>query len=545
MKRGGADAELRKDFKWWQREAIYEVYLRSFQDTGGNGTGDLAGVIRRLDYLKWLGIGAIWLTPFYPSPMDDFGYDVADYTDVDPRFGDLDTFDRLLREAHARGMRVIVDFVPNHTSDQHPWFLASRSSRQSEKRDWYIWADPEPEGGPPNNWLSEFTGSAWEYDVGTEQYYLHTFLPQQPDLNWRNPDVRRAMFDNMRFWLKRGVDGFRVDVMWYMLKDDKLRPNPPNPDFDPEKDSPYDRLLPVWSSNRPEVHDVVAEMRAVVDEFDDRLLIGEIYLPIDELVTYYGEQLSGAHLPFNFQLMFTPWEVDEVRSLVDRYQASLPEGAWPNWVLGNHDQTRLATRFGREKARAAALLLLTLRGTPTIYYGEEIGMENGVIAEGQAVDPRELRCPGRGLGRDPERTPMQWTAEPGAGFTTSHPWLPINDNKQECNVERQRGDPQSLLSLYRELLVLRTREQALAVGGYFPVVTENDVMAFTRSSEQGDDFLVAVNFDAGEELVELEDRRGEIIISTIDVKTQRPFSGVQKLRAWEGVLVRLERHTPA
>jgi alpha-glucosidase len=278
---------------WWQHGIIYEIYPRSFQDSDGDGIGDLNGILRRLDYLVELGTNAIWISPIYPSPMADFGYDVTDYCGIDPIFGTMEDFDRLLAEVHRRGLKMILDFVPNHTSDQHPWFRESRSSRDNPKRDWYLWRDE------PNNWLSNFGGSSWERDETTGQYYYHSFLKQQPDLNWRNPAVQSAMFDVLRFWLRRGVDGFRVDVMWLMIKDDLFRDNPPNPGYRLGQPSSH-RQLPIYNSDRPEVHDLVARMRAVVDEFPQRVLIGEIYLPVAQLMSYYGRDLKGANLPFNF-----------------------------------------------------------------------------------------------------------------------------------------------------------------------------------------------------------------------------------------------------
>lgn len=291
---------------WWQAGVIYQIYPRSFQDTNGDGIGDLPGIMQRLSYLVELGVEAIWLTPIFPSPMADFGYDISDYTDIDPLFGGMDDFDALLAAAHAHGIKVILDLVPNHTSDRHPWFLESRASRRSRKRDWYIWRDPVS-NGPPNNWLSAFGGSAWEYDGASGQYYYHAFLAAQPDLNWRNPAVRSAIYEVMRFWFRRGVDGFRVDVIWHLIKDDEFRDNPPNAGFRPT-DPPYHRLVPLYTADRPEVHDVIAEMRRVADEFPDRVLIGEIYLPFERLVTYYGRDLAGMHLPFNFSLLSTSWD---------------------------------------------------------------------------------------------------------------------------------------------------------------------------------------------------------------------------------------------
>jgi len=290
---------------WWQTAVMYQIYPRSFQDDNGDGIGDLRGIRRRLPYLCDLGIDAVWISPIFPSPMADFGYDVSDYTGIDPLFGTLRELDALLAAAHADELKILLDLVPNHTSDRHPWFQESRVSRQSPRRDWYIWRDPAPDGGPPNNWRSAFGGSAWELDPRTGQYYYHAFLAAQPDLNWRNPAVRAAMHEVMRFWLKRGVDGFRVDVIWHLLKDDQFPDNPPNPAFRPGQ-RPDHAVIPVHTTDQPEVHEVIAGLRRVVDEFPDRVLIGEIYLPIDRLVTYYGRDLEGAHLPFNFALLDTP-----------------------------------------------------------------------------------------------------------------------------------------------------------------------------------------------------------------------------------------------
>ena len=327
---------------WWQTAVMYQVYPRSFQDGNADGVGDLRGIRQRLPYLGELGIGAAWISPIFPSPMADFGYDIADYTDVDPIFGSLEEFDALLAAAHAQGLRILLDLVPNHTSVQHPWFRESRASRQSARRDWYIWRDPAPGGGPPNNWLSAFGGSAWERDDTTGQYYYHAFLAAQPDLNWRNPAVRNAIHEVMRFWLRRGVDGFRVDVIWHLLKDDQFRDNPPNPVYQPGE-PPSHALLPVYTADLPEVHQAIAGMRRVVDEFPDRVLIGEIYLPIERLAAYYGRDLEGAHLPFNFQLIGADWHAGKLRQMIKEYEAALPFGGWPNWVLGNHDRSRIAT----------------------------------------------------------------------------------------------------------------------------------------------------------------------------------------------------------
>jgi alpha-glucosidase len=480
---------------WWQTGILYQIYPRSFQDTDGDGVGDLRGVIRRLPYLQELGVDALWLSPIFASPMADFGYDISDYTAIDPLFGSLRDFDALLAEAHALGLKVVLDFVPNHSSIEHPWFRQSRASRAHPKRDWYLWRDPAPDGGPPNNWLSEFGGSAWQFDEETGQYYYHAFLKQQPDLNWRNPQVRAALHEVMRFWLGCGVDGFRVDVIWHLIKDDAFRDNPPNPDYRAGEPR-YRRLLPLYSTDRPEVHEVVRGLRAVTDEFPERVLIGEIYLPVERLVAYYGRDLSGAHLPFNFSLLETPWSARAIAQLIDRYEAALPAGAWPNWVLGNHDRPRLASRVGAEQARVAAMLLLTLRGTPTLYYGDEIGMPQVPIAAGAARDPFEQNVPGLGLGRDGCRTPMQWDASRFAGFSAAAPWLPLAQDFARNNVASQRADPGSLFHLYRRLMALRRTRPALTLGAYQPLPVSDDVLAFLRVAD-GDRVLVALNFGAG------------------------------------------------
>ncbi len=463
-----------QDLSWWKRAVIYQIYPRSFQDSNGDGIGDLNGIRSRLDYLVELGVDALWISPIYPSPMADFGYDVADYCGIDPLFGTMQDFDQLLAEAHRRGLRLILDFVPNHTSDQHPWFIESRSSRENPKRDWYLWRDQ------PNNWQSHFGGSAWAYDPGTQQYYLHEFLREQPDLNWRNPSVKAAMFDALRFWLRKGVDGFRVDVMWLLIKDDQFRDNPPNPAYAMGQ-STRDKFLPVYDSDRPEVHELVAEMREVLDDFGDRVLIGEIYLSVQRLMQYYGPHLDGANLPFNFQLLQCPWTAEDLASTIGTYMSALPKGAWPNWVLGNHDQPRIASRIGSRKARAAALFLFSLPGTLTVYYGEELGMQNVPIPPEEVQDPAEKRQPGIGMGRDPERTPMPWDRSPSAGFTSGRPWLPIGDANRALNVESARDDPGSMLSFYRRLLQLRHEEEALVSGGLTELSAKDSVIQFVRS----------------------------------------------------------------
>ena len=476
---------------WWKRAAIYQIYPRSFQDTDGNGVGDLAGIARRLDHLHALGVGAIWISPIFASPMADFGYDVADYCAIDRLFGSLADFDRLLAAAHARGIKLILDYVPNHSSSQHPWFKESRASRLSSKRDWYIWRDPAPGGGPPNNWISDFGGSAWEWDAVSGQYYYHAFLKEQPDLNWRNPATRRAMLDVLRFWLDRGVDGFRIDVLWHLIKAADFPDNPPNPDYRPEMGEMH-RVLQQHSADQPEVHEIAAEMRRLTDGYADRVLIGEIYLPVDRLMTYYGSNLDEVQLPFNFQLVDAPWNAGALARMIATYEAALPAGAWPNWVLGNHDRPRIAARLGEAQARVAAMLLLTLRGTPTIYYGDELGIGSVAIPADRVRDPRELREPGLGLGRDPVRTPMPWDTTQNAGFTTGEPWLPLNEDWPSRNVAAAEHDPGSMLHLYRRLLALRKTHQPLTIGDFALVDADGDVLAFERRIGEAR-LLIALN----------------------------------------------------
>jgi alpha-glucosidase len=525
--------------RWWQTAVIYQIYPRSFQDSNGDGIGDLAGIKRRLSYLAELGVEAIWISPIYPSPMADFGYDISDYTSIDPVFGTLAEFDFLLAEAHRREIKVILDLVPNHTSDQHPWFIESRASRHSPKRNWYIWRDPTANGCPPNNWLSEFGGSAWELDPRTGQYYCHTFLSEQPDLNWRNPDVRAAMYDVMRFWLARGVDGFRVDVIWHLIKDNQFRNNPKNPLFGPGQ-PPHHALIPLYTADRPEVHDVIREMRAVVDEFPERVLIGEIYLPIDRLVAYYGRDLSGLHLPFNFALLGTPWRARTIANLIDDYEAALPLGGWPNWVLGNHDRPRIASRIGEQQARCGAMLLLTLRGTPTIYYGDEIGMQQVTLSAEEIQDPFEKAVPGLGVGRDGCRTPMQWSTEKFAGFSTARSWLSVEPNYRSRNVATQKKEPTSLLQLYHRLIELRCKHEALRIGSYRPIMAPGEVLLYVRE-HNAEKLLIALNM--GHEPISMSfpnvASRGRVLLSTFCDRDTELIDGSVNLRSDEGIIVKL------
>jgi alpha-glucosidase len=526
------------DIVWWKHGVIYQVYPRSYQDTDGDGVGDLKGIEERLDYLAWLGVDAIWISPIYPSPMADFGYDVSDHCDVDPLFGSLHDFDQLVASAHQRGIKIILDFVPNHTSERHPWFVESRASRTNPKRDWYIWRDGKADGSPPNNWLSQFGGPAWTLDEKTGQSYLHSFLSQQPDLNWRNPAVRAAMYDVLRFWLDRGVDGFRVDAVWLLIKDAELRDNPPNPNYR-STDAGITRLLPVYSADQPETHDVIAEMRAVIDQYAERVLIGEIYLPIERLVAYYGKDLGGAHLPFNFQLIHTAWTAPAIARLVTEYEGALPRGGWPNWVLGNHDQPRIAVRVGEAQARIAAMLLLTLRGTPTMYYGDELGIGKVHIPKEAMQDPWEKNEPGLGLSRDPSRTPFQWDATVNAGFSRGQPWLPLDPSYKTCNVQVLRQDPLSILNLYRRLLSLRRQYAALTSGSFRLIGARGNALVYERRTDN-ERIVVCLNFAETEQSIEPQVEHQSFAGCTILASTHPGRAGLDQhliLRPNEGLTI--------
>jgi alpha-glucosidase len=459
---------------------IYQIYPRSFADASGDGVGDLEGIRRRLAYLAWLGVDALWLSPVFPSPMADFGYDVSDYCDIDPLFGTLADFDRLLGGAHRRGMRLILDWVPNHTSDRHPWFLASRSSRADPKRDWYVWRDR------PNNWPANFGGSAWTYDAATDQWYLHSYLAEQPDLDWRNPEVVAAMLGTLRFWLDRGVDGFRVDAVRRLGKDPAYRDNPPNPDWQPGMPE-NQRFLPVHSLNHPDVHGFLRKIRGEVAPYEgERVLLGEVYLPtVREIFPYYGRG-DELHLAFMFPLLHAPWEAAAWRACLEEVYGECERlAAWPAWVLSNHDVPRHRTRFGSEaRARVAAVLLLTLRGTPQIYAGEELGLEDAEIP------PERVRDPG---GRDGCRAPIPWEGGPGHGWGEAEVWLPWPPDADRRNVAAQRRDRRSMLHLYRRLLALRRASAALREGTWRVLDSPEGTLAYAREAER-DERLVVANF---------------------------------------------------
>ena len=527
---------------WYRRATLYHIYPLSFADSNGDGFGDLRGIIDHLDYLsgkdgEGLGVSAVWLSPIYVSPMADWGYDVADFTAIDPRFGTMADFEDLLAKLHERDIKLLMDFVPNHTSILHEWFREARSSKTNPKRDWYIWADPAADGGPPNNWLSHFGGPAWDLDDQTGQYYLHTFLPQQPDLNWRNPQVREAMLDVMRFWLNKGVDGFRTDAVMGIIKDAQLRDDPPNPEYRPGVSSPATQNLRVHSAGQAELGDVLETFCQVLDEKPGRYLLSEAYLDIPGMQEMYDAcDRHPVHAPFNFNLMGLEWSAAGFKGFIDEYEKSLGPNDWPHYVLGNHDRHRMVSRLGAGRARLLALLQLTLRGLPVVYYGDELGLPDTPIAPSQVNDPVEARMPGFGLGRDPARGPMPWTSEPGGGFTDGTPWLPLAPAAWGLNVEAELKDPESSLLFYQHMIHLRAQSPALAEGDYRSVKLDNDeVYAFVRETEQ-QRYMVILNFSKAQSKVKLTGRIGKWVAGTHSTQGsgEPPKAGELALAPYEG-----------
>ncbi|SDU13662.1 neutral/alkaline non-lysosomal ceramidase N-terminal domain-containing protein [Jiangella alkaliphila] len=529
--RGSADPE------WWRGAVVYECHLPSFRDGSGDGIGDLEGLIEGLDYLRDLGVDAVWTGPFFRSPLLDQGFDVSDYLDVEPVFGTLGTFDRLVAAAHERGIRVIVDYIPNHTSDQHPWFVASRSSRDDPKRDWYMWRDE------PNNWTSEAGGSVWEYDEPTGQYYLHSHLVEQPDLNWRNPEVRKALLDVLRFWLDRGADGVRIDVAHMLMKDPEFRDNPSAPEghhnvFDLQHPD-FGTQLHVHDRRHPDTFAALAEIRAVADEYaGGRVTIAEIEaMPWADWAAYYA---AGMHLPFPFRLLETHWRADLLRSELEALYAALPDGAWPIVALGNHDRPRLATRLGPAQARVAAVLLLTLAATPCLLYADELGMTDQPVPVDRQRD-YFARTHG-GVSRDPSRTPMPWTDGATGGFSTadeSRLWLPVSHDVATLNVAAQLADPASMLRLYRALTRLRHASPALRRGSIAFAGGTDSVLAYTRSAGS-DRKLVLLNLTDRPATVP-SSVTGRVVLSTTGA-APRPVAGTElELAAGEAVVIDVER----
>jgi alpha-glucosidase len=535
-------ADPTTDGPWWRTGLLYQVYPRSFADADGDGVGDLAGIVDHLDHLEWLGVDGLWLGPVNVSPHADWGYDVADYLAVDPELGTLDDLDRLIAEAGRRGIRVLLDLVPNHTSVDHPWFVDSRSSRSSRHRGWYVWADPRPDGSRPNNWVSSFGGPAWTLDEGTGQYYLHNHLVEQPDLNWWDEEVREAFDAIITHWLDRGVAGFRIDVCNVIIKDALLRDNPPAEETDP-LDVRIFGQRPVYNSDRPEVHEVIRRWRRLADRHPGTVLLGETPVPTARsLARYYGDGTDELHLAFNFPFLSAPLEAGAMRSVVEDAEAALPAGAWPVWTGSNHDLGRFATRWAEghpDRARVALVVLLTLRGTPVLYQGDELGLCDTDVPHGRMKDPLGVLYFPAYAGRDGARTPMPWRDAPGGGFTREgvEPWLPFGD-LGAWNVEDQRGDPDSTLHLARHLIGLRRDEPDLRAGDYRSLEAGPGAWAFRRGGG------VVVLAALSGEPASLDGVTGTVVAATDRGRHGERVDGTVGTGGWEAVVVRTDDPPP-
>lgn len=532
---------MTKQRTWLQGAAIYQIYPRSFYDAKGTGIGNLQGIISKLDYLGGksdsLGVTAIWISPIYASPMADFGYDVTNYTGVDPIFGTLQDVETLVNEAHKRSIKVILDFVPNHTSDEHPWFIESKASLDNPKRDWYTWHDPGPDGGPPNNWLSVFGGSAWQFSEDTGQYYLHSFLDKQPDLNWENPSVRDAIKTALRFWLDKGVDGFRMDAVDWLSKDAAFRDDPID-EFALNKQAGYDyeSLRHSYSRDGPHLYEHLNEMAIVLADYTDCFMITEAHPETNDKISaylrYYEKINPHLSAPFNFEGIYLPWEAPVFREFVDSFQSAMRPNYTPIYTVGNHDESRIVSRIGPAAARTAAVMLLTLPGVAFIYYGEELGMHDVVIPKARLRDP----FLGPKHGRDPERTPMQWDDSANAGFTTGTPWLPVAHDYAHINVAAESKDATSYLALYKRLLHFRNQSDILRYGDYKSLELQPSVFGYKRVLADKE-LLVLLNFVADDQEIHIAGLHGTVMISTNPENTSTHINERLILQANEGVLI--------
>jgi alpha-glucosidase len=524
--------------RWWQTGVLYQIYPRSFADSNGDGIGDLQGIIDHLDHIAWLGVDGVWLSPITASPNADWGYDVSDYCAVHPELGTMDDFDRLVAEARRRDIRVLLDLVPNHTSEEHPWFLSSRSSKDSPRRDWYVWADPKSDGQRPNNWVSGFGGPAWTLDPATNQYYLHNHLSEQPDLNWWNDEVQEAFDAVYRFWFDRGVAGFRIDVCNGIIKDAQLRDNPPATEDDDFEARLFGQRS-VYNSNRPEVHEVIRGWRRLAESYPEpRVLIGETPVNIEALAEFYGDGSDELHLAFNFPFITAPFEAATLRQIVKDTEAVLPAGAWPAWTASNHDMSRFGSRWADgdvDKAKVALMMLFCLRGTPVLYQGDEIGLGDVAVAHEDMRDPLGIRYWPAYAGRDAMRTPIPWSEAPNGGFTEAgaHPWLPLGDFSGR-SVEAQRSDERSMLVFARDLIAVRSELADLQVGRYEALSAPEGVWAWRR----GETTTVVLNMS--DDPTVLDGIEGRVRIATDRARDGERLSGVLEMKAWEGVVAATE-----
>ncbi|XP_058880696.1 neutral and basic amino acid transport protein rBAT [Acipenser ruthenus] len=545
---------------WWQSSPVYQIYPRSFQDSDQDGVGDLKGIQNRLDHFVYLNVKAVWISPFYKSPMKDFGYDVEDFREIDPVFGTMEDFDNLLSSIHDRGLKLIIDFIPNHTSDKHVWFQRSRNGTEKYK-DYYIWKDCESVNGtvtkPPNNWVSVFGNSAWQFDVVRGQCYLHQFLKEQPDLNFRNADVLKEMTDVIRFWLEKGVDGLRMDAVKFILEAEHLRDEPQvNPEQNPENITSHSELYHDYTDSQVGLHVILQGWRQVMDEYSTepgryRFMVTESYdyEKIGRTMMYYGTSfVQEANFPFNFYLLDLPESLSgrACYDLVKLWMSNMPKGYWPNWVVGNHDNPRIASAVSRKYVNVINMLLLTLPGTPTSYYGEEIGMENIAVSEDQIQDPFGKFDPSEN--RDPFRSPMQWDSSPNAGFSEANKtWLPVHPEYQTCNVMMQRNDSSSPLTLYRTLTALRESELPLHRGWVCLVWSDADIFAYVRELDGlSTAFLIVLNLGNGSitdltGVVPELPREASVRVSTLSGSMKTMSLAAIKTETGEGLV--LEYHT--
>ncbi|MCL2097239.1 MAG: alpha-glucosidase [Bacteroidales bacterium] len=524
---------------WWKHGVVYHIYPQSFKDSNHDGIGDIPGIITQLDYIADLGVDAIWLSPIYPSPMVDAGYDIANHRGIDAQYGTMNDFQRLLNEAHRRGLRVIMDLVLNHTSDQHPWFIASKSSVNNPKRDWYIWQPPK-KGKQPNNWITNFGKKAWRYDPNTKEYYFHSFFWEQPDLNWRNPEVKKAMFDIIHFWLEAGVDGFRLDIINLLFKDRQFKNN---------KIGFFVKKPEIYNRNQPEVYPLLKEFRTLLDSYPEKTSVGEIYTPppgrTTLAVSFLGNGVDMLHLVFDFSLIFTIWNAAAYYKTINRYYRKLPEMGWPCFFLSNHDIGRSIKRLGRwtwhkyAKAKLHAVLLLTLKGTPFIYYGDEIGMENIKIPKKYIQDLYGKIFYPFFRGRDRARTPMQWNSGRYAGFSTQRPWLPVSKDYSTINVEAEQKDYASILNLYKRLLLLRKKHTALHKGNItFLTKGKNNLLIYTRTDEQEKIFIL-LNFSNRKKKAQIGAiGSAAVVLLSTHHRIKLSEEGVIMLQAFEGLVIK-------
>lgn len=530
---------------WWKKGVIYQIYPRSFMDSNQDGIGDIKGIISRLDYLNdgtenSLGVDAIWISPIYKSPMKDFGYDISDYRDIDPIFGDMNDFKLLLSEAHKRNIKIIMDLVINHTSDEHPWFIEARKSKDNPKRDWFIW-QPYKGRKKPNNWVSLFEMSnAWWLDKNTQEYYLGTFTRNQPEVNWRNKELTEEMYDVIRYWFDMGVDGFRMDVVNWYIKDDQLRNNPWRITLNPP-----DVQNHIYDRNRSETHEICKEIRKIADGYEDRVMIGEIYTSdTEEAVSYHGDGNNELHMAFNFNFLFQKWDARGFYQKIKQWYDLLPKGSWPNFTLSNHDQPRHYYRYmdGKDsdaRAKVAVAMLLTLKGTPFIYYGEEIGMTCDKISKKDLKDPVGIKLWPFMKGRDGERTPMQWDDSKNSGFSTGQPWLPVNRDYKEKNVNIQKKDDLSLLSFYRSLIWLRKKIKALSIGDiHFITDNPDKVLAYKRTYET-EEVTIILNFSNKPQYFPIKtEARYSVLLGTYRKKEEKVETNNLKIYPYEVLVLK-------